>query len=136
MGRRHYRLLAFTEQGVAILSSALHSVQAVQVNIAIMRAFVTLREILALHREPAQRLDEMESRYDSQFKVVFDAIRELLTTPEKPARRRASRLRERRGFDGAEKAKQPEKDSCRMLRKNCGLPCIPALNEAVKAWAE
>jgi len=59
----------------------------VQVNIAILRAFVKLREILGSHRDLARRLEEMESKYDEQFRVVFDAIRELMTPPEKPARR-------------------------------------------------
>lgn len=58
-----------------------------QVNIAILRAFVKLREILGSHRDLARRLEEMESKYDEQFRVVFDAIRELMTPPEKPARR-------------------------------------------------
>ena len=70
-----------------MLSSVLRSPRAVQVNIAIMRAFVKLRELLASHRDLARRLDEMESKYDAQFKVVFDAIRELMTPPEKPQRR-------------------------------------------------
>jgi hypothetical protein len=83
-GGRRYNPLAFTEQGVAMLSSVLRSQRAVQVNIAIMRAFVKLREMLASHRGLARRLDEMEKKYDVQFKVVFDAIRELMKPPEKP----------------------------------------------------
>ena len=78
---------AFTEQGVAMLSSVLRSPRAVQVNIAIMRAFVELREMLASHRDLARRFDEMESKYDAQFKAVFDAIRELMIPPAKPRRR-------------------------------------------------
>jgi len=78
---------AFTEQGVAMLSSVLRSQRAVQVNIAIMRAFVKLRGILASNRELARRLDAMEKKYDRQFRVVFDAIRELMKPPEKPRRR-------------------------------------------------
>jgi len=84
-GGRRYRPLAFTEQGVAMLSSVLRSPRAVQVNIAIMRAFVKLRQILATHRDLAQRLEEMESRYDEQFRVMFDAIRELMKTARKAA---------------------------------------------------
>lgn len=80
-GGRRYNPLAFTEQGVAMLSSVLRSERAVQVNIAIMRAFVKLREILATHRDLARRLDRMEKKYDSRFKVVFDAIRELMRPP-------------------------------------------------------
>lgn len=70
---------AFTEQGVAMLSSVLRSERAVQVNIEIMRAFVRLRRILSEHTEISQRLDELEDRYDGQFKLVFDAIRQLMT---------------------------------------------------------
>ncbi len=79
---------AFTEQGVAMLSSVLRSSRAVQVNIAIMRAFVRLREMLAAHRELARRMDEMERKYDAQFKVVFDAIRELMRPEPEPQRPR------------------------------------------------
>jgi hypothetical protein len=86
-GGRRYNPLAFTEQGVAMLSSVLRSQRAVQVNIAIMHAFVKLREMLASNRDLARRLDEMERKYDARFKVVFDAIRELMKPPEKPRRR-------------------------------------------------
>jgi phage regulator Rha-like protein len=78
---RKYRPYAFTEQGVAMLSSVLKSERAVQVNIAIMRAFVRLREMLATHKELARKLEELERKYDAQFKVVFDAIRQLMTPP-------------------------------------------------------
>ena len=83
-GARRARPYAFTEQGVAMLSSVLKSPRAVQVNIAIMRAFVKLREILASHQDLARKLDSIERKYDAQFKVVFDAIRELMQPPEKP----------------------------------------------------
>ncbi|HET6900104.1 MAG TPA: ORF6N domain-containing protein [Vicinamibacteria bacterium] len=86
-GGRRYRPLAFTEQGVAMLSSVLRSARAVQVNIAIMRAFVGLREMLASHRELAARLDQMEKTYEAQFKVVFDAIRALVEVPPRSARK-------------------------------------------------
>ena len=86
-GARRATPYAFTEQGVAMLSSVLRSPRAVQVNIAIMRAFVKLRELLATHRDLAKRLDELESKYDDQFKIVFDAIRELMRPPERPRRR-------------------------------------------------
>jgi hypothetical protein len=86
-GGRRSSPYAFTEQGVAMLSSVLHSPRAVKVNIAIMRAFVKLREILASHRQLARKLEEMESRYDSQFSAVFNAIRELMEPPVKPRRR-------------------------------------------------
>jgi len=83
-GGRRYLPLAFTEQGVAMLSSILNSERAIQVNIEIMRAFVRLRRILAAHKNLARRLDQLEKKYDIQFKVVFDAIRELVAQPEKP----------------------------------------------------
>ncbi len=70
---------AFTEQGVAMLSSVLKSKQAVQVNIEIMRAFVKLREFLLTHKDLARKFANLEKKYDAQFKVVFDAIRELMT---------------------------------------------------------
>lgn len=78
---------AFTEQGVAMLSSVLRSRRAVQVNIAIMRAFVRLREMLLTNAELARKLADLESKYDAQFKVVFDAIRQLMTPPDKPRHR-------------------------------------------------
>jgi len=71
----------FTEQGVAMLSSVLRSKRAVHVNIDIMRTFVRLREILASHAELARKLDTLEKKYDTQFKVVFDAIRKLMPPP-------------------------------------------------------
>ena len=73
---------AFTEQGVAMLSSVLKSKRALQVNIEIMRTFAHLRQLLASHARLARKLAAMERRYDSQFKVVFDALRELMTPPE------------------------------------------------------
>ena len=78
---------AFTEQGVAMLSSVLRSKRAIQVNIAIMRAFVKLRQILSTHKELAQKLNELEKKYDSQFRVVFEAIRQLMEPPEKPKKK-------------------------------------------------
>ncbi len=70
-----YRPYAFTEHGILMLSSVLSSERATQVNIAIMRAFVRLRQILASHSELARKLEELEKKYDSQFRVVFEAIR-------------------------------------------------------------
>ena len=78
-GGRRYLPYVFTEQGVAMLSSALNSKRAVLVNIEIMRAFVKLRQMLASNAELSRRLDELESKYDNQFKVVFDAIRKLMS---------------------------------------------------------
>jgi hypothetical protein len=79
---------AFTEQGVAMLSSVLKSKQAVRVNVEIMRAFVRLRDLIGHNRDLAKRLDDLESRYDRQFKAVFDAIRELMAPPAPAAKRR------------------------------------------------
>ncbi len=75
---------AFTEQGVAMLSSVLRGSRAVQVNIAIMRAFVRLREMLLTNADLARKLAELERKYDTQFKAVFDAIRQLMAPPPAP----------------------------------------------------
>ena len=85
-GGRRYPPYAFTEQGVAMLSSVLRSQRAIQVNIEIMRAFIRLRKMLATHAELARKLDALEKKYDAQFKQVFDAIRQLMAPPE-PKRR-------------------------------------------------
>ena len=77
---------AFTEQGVAMLSSVLRSKRAVRVNVEIIRAFVRLRRLLMTHEELARKLAALEKRYDAQFKTVFDAIRELMKPPQ-PKRR-------------------------------------------------
>jgi hypothetical protein len=86
-GGRRYRPYAFTEQGVAMLSSVLHSERAIQVNIAIMRAFVQLREMIASNKGLARRLNELEKKYDGQFRVVFEAIRELMSESTSKSRR-------------------------------------------------
>ncbi|HHT9126687.1 MAG TPA: ORF6N domain-containing protein [Candidatus Brocadiia bacterium] len=84
-GLRRATPYAFTEQGVAMLSSVLKSKRAVLVNIEIMRAFVRLRQMLASNAELARKLDALEREYDAQFKAVFDAIRQLMT-PSEPKR--------------------------------------------------
>jgi hypothetical protein len=86
-GGRRTRPYAFTEQGVAMLSSVLRSPRAIQVNIEIMRSFVRLRRLLQVNGDLARKLAALEAKYDAQFKVVFDAIRELMEPPP-PARRR------------------------------------------------
>ena len=83
MGLRR-RPYAFTEQGVAMLSSVLRSGRAARVNIEIMRAFVRMRQILGAHANLARRVDALEKKYDAQFKVVFDAIRQLMAPPPQP----------------------------------------------------
>ena len=80
-GGRRYRPYVFTEQGVAMLSSVLRSNRAVLVNVEIMRAFVRLRRLLSANEGLARQLEALERKYDAQFKVVFDAIRELMSPP-------------------------------------------------------
>jgi hypothetical protein len=84
---RKYLPYAFTEQGIAMLSGVLRSPRAVRVNVEIMRAFVRLRQMLQQNADLARKLAVLENKCDAQFKVVFDAIRELMAPPVKPARR-------------------------------------------------
>lgn len=88
--RRNIRYLpyAFTQEGVAMLSSVLSSPRAIKVNIAIMRVFVRLRELADTHRDLAQKIAAMEKKYDAQFRVVFEAIKKLLDPPPAPVKRR------------------------------------------------
>ena len=86
-GGRRYLPYAFTQEGVAMLSGVLRSERAVLVNVAIMRAFVRLREILISNKDLASRLDSLEKKYDSRFRVVFDAIRKLMEPSSNPNRR-------------------------------------------------
>ncbi len=93
-GLRRATPYAFTEQGVAMLSSVLNSPRAIHVNIAIMRAFVQLRQLMATHADLARKLAELERKYDAQFKVVFDAIRQLVIPPEPPRKQIGFGVRE------------------------------------------
>jgi hypothetical protein len=86
-GLRRANPYAFTEQGVAMLSSVLNSKRAIMVNVEIMRAFVRLRQLLSSHADLSRKLAALEKKYDAQFKIVFDAILELMKPPE-PKRRR------------------------------------------------
>jgi len=89
-GGRRYLPVAFTEQGVAMLSSVLNSEQAIQVNVTIMRAFVRIREILSSHKDLARKLVALEQNHathDAQIKAIFDAIRALMEPPKKARRR-------------------------------------------------
>lgn len=79
-----YKAFAFTEQGVAMLSSVLNSDRAIEVNIQIMRTFTRLRELLLSHKDLQDKIEALEYKYDSQFKIVFDAIRQLLEPAAKP----------------------------------------------------
>jgi len=95
MGLRHAPM-AFTEQGVAMLSSVVNSKQAIDVNIAIMRTFVKLRQMLDSHAKLAKKLAGLESKYDEQFRVVFEVLNELMATPEPKRRPIGFRVKERR----------------------------------------
>jgi len=85
-GRRHLPY-AFTENGVAMLSSVLNSPKAIQVNIQIMRTFAKLREMMSSHKDLARKLNELEKKYDGQFQIVFEAIRQLIDVEAKPKRK-------------------------------------------------
>ena len=87
-GRRRSLPYAFSEEGVAMLSSVLRSPRAVQVNIAIMRAFVRLRTMLLSNADLAQKLLALENKYDAHFRVVFDAIHKLMEGPPPPEKPR------------------------------------------------
>ena len=86
-GGRRKPVMAFTEQGVAMLSSVLRSDRAADVNIAIMRTFVQLRRLMDSNRELARKISEMEKRYDEQFRAVFQAIQQLIAAEEEPKRK-------------------------------------------------
>jgi hypothetical protein len=86
-GGARYRPLAFTEQGVAMLSAVLQSPRAIAVSIEIVRVFVRLRQLLASHADLRRKLDAMQSKYDHQFAVVFDALRELMDGHERQRRK-------------------------------------------------
>jgi len=98
MGLR-YTPMAFTEQGVAMLSSVLRSKRAIEVNIAIMRAFVRLREMIATHKELARKLEDLERQlkdHDEQIQAIFETIQQLLTPLEQPKRKIGFEVKERR----------------------------------------
>jgi len=86
---------AFTENGVAMLSSVLNSKRAIQVNIQIMRTFTKIRELIATHKDLQKKIEDMEKKYDHQFKVVFDAIKQLLAKPEPKKKKIGFVVRER-----------------------------------------
>lgn len=82
-GGRRYAPFVFTEHGAIMAASVLNTRRAIEVSVFVVRAFIKLREVLATHKELARKLEEMEKKYDAQFKVVFDAIRELMSPPTK-----------------------------------------------------
>lgn len=108
-GGRRTAPYAFTEQGVAMLSSVVRSTRAISVNIEIMRAFVKLRRILDSHSQLAKRLDELEAKYDDQFSVVFQAIRELMAPP--------AAIRKSIGFQPAKPHSEPANHRGRVMRR-------------------
>lgn len=86
-GIRRAAPYAFTEQGIAMLSSVLNSKRAIDVNIHIIRTFVKLREMIVSHKDLARKLSELERKYDGQFQIVFEAIRQIIEVEEKPKRK-------------------------------------------------
>ncbi len=84
---RKYLPYAFTEQGIAMLSSVLNSDRAIEVNIQIMRTFVKLREMMSSHKDLTKKLNELEKKYDGQFQIVFEAIRQIIEVEDKPKRK-------------------------------------------------
>ena len=107
-GGLRYAPMAFTEQGVAMLSSVLNSEQAIAVNIAIMRTFARLRLLLASHADLARKLEDLEKKYDKQFRVVFDALRQLMEPPDSPAKRIGFGVRERQAQYAVKKRRKAE----------------------------
>lgn len=105
MGLRHAPM-AFTEQGVAMLSGLLNSARAIEVNIAIMRTFVKLRRMLEAHATLAKKLAEMQQKYDEQFKVVFDVLNALMAPPETERKRIGFSVRERRARYGTKRGQR------------------------------
>jgi len=100
------RVTAFTEQGVAMLSSVLNSERAIEVNVAIMRAFVQLRRMIGSHEELARKLAELEARlsaHDEQIQAIFEAIRQLMAPPDRPPRKIGFGVEEPRGVYGRKK---------------------------------
>jgi len=86
-GGRRYRPHAFTEQGVSMLSSVLNSQRAIDVNIAVMRTFVIVREIMSSNKELARKIEKLKAKFDKKFRIVFQHIKELITPPLKPTKK-------------------------------------------------
>jgi hypothetical protein len=112
MGLR-YSPMAFTEQGVAMLSSVLNSERAIQVNILIMRAFTKLREMLSTHEDLRRKVEAMERKYDRQFKVVFDAIKQLIDIENKPKKKIGFEVKESKARYAQKTAKAGKPDQGR-----------------------
>jgi hypothetical protein len=99
-GGRRYLPYAFTEHGALMAASVLNTPRAVEVSLYVVRAFVRLRELIASHKDLARKLDELEKKYDGQFHVVFEAIRQLMATEDRPRRRIGFEVREARARYG------------------------------------
>jgi len=97
-GGRRYLPYTFTENGVAMLSSVLNSPKAIQVNIQIMRTFTKLREMMSSHKELSRKLSELEKKYDGQFQIVFEAIRQMIDVEEKPKKKIGFMAKERQAL--------------------------------------
>jgi len=98
----------FTEQGVAMLSSVLRSERAIQVNIQIMRAFTQLRQLLSTHKDLKKKIEAMEEKYDENFRIVFEAIKQLLEPPEKPKKKIGYTVKEKQKAYRKSKAQRPD----------------------------
>ena len=94
-GGTRYSPMVFTEQGVAMLSSVLNSERAIRVNIQIIRTFIKLRELLATNKKLKQKIESMEKKYDKQLKLIFEAMRQLLTEKEKPKKEIGFKLKKK-----------------------------------------
>jgi len=104
-GGRRTLPYVFTEQGIAMLSSVLNSDRAIEVNIQIMRAFVKLREMIATHKDLSRKLAELEKKYDGQFQIVFEGIRQIIGVEDKPKRKIGFIARERQAAFRASRKK-------------------------------
>ena len=109
-GGTRYRSMAFTEQGVAMLSSVLNSKSAIQVNIQIMRAFSELRAMLASHVELKKKIEAMEKKYDENFKIVFEAIKQLVETDTKPKKKIGFTVKEKQALYRRKTKKSQKRD--------------------------
>jgi len=105
MGLR-YKPMAFTEQGVAMLSSVLKSNRAIQVNIQIMRVFTQLRKMLSTHEDLKRKIESMEKKNDEQFQIVFEAIKQLLSEEDKPKKKIGFTVKEKLAVYGTKKKKR------------------------------
>jgi len=110
-GGTRYPPMAFTEQGIAMLSSVLNSKRAIQVNIQIMRAFTRLRQMLSTHKDLKKKIEAMEEKYDQQFQIVFEAIKQLLETDAKPRKQIGFIVKEKQRSYGRLKSKPPGRNN-------------------------